>query len=962
MNTLAWNCRGLGNPYKVQSLLKIQKIFQPSIIFISETKKLASELHWIRCRLNFSGCFGVDRDRNTSGFSGGLALFWTEDTSVDILSFSLNHIDAIIDDTWRITGIYGWPESENKWKTGKLILDLAPKCSLPWMLFRDFNLILDNSEKRGGIRRTQSQLDILRSALSACNLATLPFSGNPFTWRSTRGSEIYIQARLDRAVADRKWASLFPRAATQHIADFQSDHSPILVHLSGIPSSKGKPRFRYNNVWSKDQACVEAIQSNWNETAQASNLSDLWSKLNSSRSTLIQWRQNHPLNYAQQIKQKQSLLNQLPYDLHSSADKEIAFNLHKEIRLLSQLEDDYWRQRAKIHWIKDGDHNTRLFHSSVTNRKKKNSIVRLKDGNNNWISEEVTAAIVDFLNGGAIPEDFNSTHIVLIPKLKNPETLNQFRPISLSNLLYKLAAKVLASRLKKILPGIISPFQSAFLSGLLISDNVVLAYELSYTIKSKTGQTGWCAIKTDMSKAFDRVEWSFLRAIMLKLGFSTTWTNWIMRCISSVSFAVIINSLPSKIFKPERGLRQWDPLSPFLFILCAEGLSSLLFFVKAVQSDIVVLKDIFDVYEEASGQSINLSKSAIYFSPNTDRPTRRNVKEKLGISEVLTHDKYLGLPLLVGSSKVTNFKHISEKVWKRINSWSSRFLSNAGKDVLIRAVIQAIPTYSMGCFSIPQAILEEIEKAIRYFWWKGTNTVRWVNWNIMTTSKRNGGLGIRNLSAFNLAMLAKQGWRILQNPNSLLSRSLKAKYFPFSSFFEANLENNPSLTWRSILKGRDTLFKGGIWRVANGKSIRIREDSWHPTVSLSSHHYEAFHGRGIRRISQVLNQERTWNTGLLRSIVGDQLAPSIPLIPIRATGPDLFAWKGTKDNIFSVRSAYYVAVENLNRDPVSFPYPVFWNLIWKLLVPPKIKLFLWRVGHQSLATRDNLRRRGMLVL
>ncbi|XP_071725250.1 uncharacterized protein [Rutidosis leptorrhynchoides] len=160
-----------------------------------------------------------------------------------------------------------------------------------------------------------------------------------------------------------------------------------------------------------------------------------------------------------------------------------------------------------------------------------------------------------------------------------------------------------------------------------------------------------------------------------------------------------------------------------------------LFFVKTVHSEVAALKEIFTIYEEASGQSINLSKSRIYFSPNTDRLNRRSIRNYLGIDEVLTHDRYLGLSLLMGSSKIMNFKHVAEKVWKRLHSWSSRFLSNAGKDVLIKTVIQVIPTYAMGYFTISVAVLKDIEKAIRCFWWKGTEKIRWVNWIIMVGSK-----------------------------------------------------------------------------------------------------------------------------------------------------------------------------------------------------------------------------------
>ena len=172
------------------------------------------------------------------------------------------------------------------------------------------------------------------------------------------------------------------------------------------------------------------------------------------------------------------------------------------------------------------------------------------------IGEDVSNAVITCLNSSKILKAINHTYITLIPKVKNPEIVSEFRPISLCNVIYKIISKMLTNRLKSVLPQIVSESQSAFVPRRLITDNILVAFKtLHHMHQQRNGKIGSVALKLDMSKAYDRVEWKYLEKVMQQMGFHQKWVNIIMECISIVSYSILINGEPHGYIKPSRGLR-----------------------------------------------------------------------------------------------------------------------------------------------------------------------------------------------------------------------------------------------------------------------------------------------------------------------------------------------------------------------------------------------------------------------
>lgn len=289
-------------------------------------------------------------------------------------------------------------------------------------------------------------------------------------------------------------------------------------------------------------------------------------------------------------------------------------------------------------------------------------------------------------------------------------------------------------------------------------------------------------------------------------------------------------------------------------------------FSEASQRGARRLQDVLETYSRGSGQLVNRDKSAVFFSRNSTEEMKVAVRQTLSIGQEALAERYLGLPTAVGRSSMEAFEFLPSRISKVIGTWSGRQASFAGHEVLLKSVAQAVPTYTMSCILLSKTTCRKLKTPIANFWWGGAATSRhmhWQSWERLTTPKELGGMGFRDMRNFNIAMLGKQGWRLMINPDSLCARVLRGRYYHDGDFLTCTRKKHSSHTWRAILVGREVLAQGLIRRIGDGTSTDIWRDRWIPK-HFGARPLTPEDGQDVFRVSDLLLPNGQWDTGAIR--------------------------------------------------------------------------------------------------
>ncbi|GKU93948.1 hypothetical protein SLEP1_g7497 [Rubroshorea leprosula] len=569
-----------------------------------------------------------------------------------------------------------------------------------WCLAGDFNAVRGIEERAGetGVNREMQEFD---NFISNSALIDLPLLGRKYTWYNSNGQ---YMSRIDRFLLSEDWVSKWGDVKQWGLRRSVSDHCPILLKNEKI--DWGPKPFKFFDAWFEKLGCMELITSVWkSKEVQGQRGFILKEKLKRTKRALKEWSRNLAVEVDDKVKEAESVIaeidekgesNQLTEEDIERRRSSFMYTGVKEIKeevamYFKDLFSEVAWQRPKLDWIRvnqisQADNEMLVVEFDEKEIKEAiwdccSSKAPGPDGFNfgfvKKMWEDIKVEVIDFVQEfweyGRIARGSNASFIVLIPKKENPQGIEDYRPISLIGIMYKIIAKLLANQLRRVLPKVIGEQQMAFIEGRQLADGVVIANEVIDEAKRKRKKS--FLFKVDFEKAYDKVCWSFLEFMMMRMGFSKKWRKWIQECLRSSSVSVLINGSPTKEFPVSKGICQGDPLSPFLFLIVAEGLNGLvsatveknlykgvkvgngdtmithlqfaddtIFFEEASDENIKVVKGIMRIFELASGLKINFAKSQLMGMGVEERWTSRMAYRQCCTQGEFPF-KYLGIPI-----------------------------------------------------------------------------------------------------------------------------------------------------------------------------------------------------------------------------------------------------------------------------------------------------------------------------
>ncbi|KAH0646562.1 hypothetical protein KY284_034446 [Solanum tuberosum] len=550
----------------------------------------------------------------------------------------------------------------------------------------------------------------------------------------------------------------------------------------------------------------------------------------------------------------------------------------------------------------------------------------------NIINKDLMAVIHAFFSGQMIPKYFSHACLILLPKVKNPNRLNEFRPISLS-----------------------------FVKGRSISENIMLAQEIIHQIKKPIIGSN-VVIKLDMAKAYDRVSWSYICLILRKMGFEEIFIDMIWRIMANNWYSIILNGRRYGFFHSTRGLKQGDPLSPALFILGAEVLArslnrlhqhplyhgfymemsgpqinhlsfadDIIIFTSGRKDSLKLIMQTLTTYEKISGQLINKDKSHFLLHPNAFRTTCNRIKRYTGFHQKEAPITYLGCPLFIGRPRLIYFSELISKIMNRINGWQSKMLSYGGKATLIKHI---------------QGIMAD------FLWGRRDDKKKyhWSSWKNLSFPYEEGGIGVRQMKDVCQSFQFKHWW-IFRTKRTLWGDFLKAKYCQRSNPISKKWDTGESQAWKVLMRNKHKVEKHIQWKINNGSSS-FWWDNWLGVGPLAqftttSHRFDN------ETIADFMANGQ-WKIDKLIRLAPQNHLPAIlsTNIQLQHANPDLAVWSPNSSGLFTVSSAWDIIRDKRATTKLN-------SYTWNRNIPFKCSFLLWRTIRGKLPTNEKISNFGI---
>ncbi|XP_060972636.1 uncharacterized protein LOC133038486 [Cannabis sativa] len=991
MRGIAWNCRGLGQTSTVRELKSLIRARSPDFVFLTELKVDAAPL----VRLLKSMHFYFNIFVPPVGTAGGIILLWKYGFSFECIACSRNHISGIVysdppSHPWLLSYVYGPPYFHAKKQFWLDIMKLGDKFGGPWLILGDTNFVLSHSERQGS-SGTDQFIPFISSLVESRGLINLLIQGDQLTWDNHRAGRSHVKSALDKGIVNAAWLNLFPKTVLCSSQTCNSDHRPLCLMTNGM-EGKVKRGFKFEEGWTRDNRSNLVVDQAWNSVFHSWAPARAFRRVGATRVALLHWNRTQYGKMDTVIKELENKLNWVQSLPAGSRDWTTERSIRRSLNDALERKDMYWKQRARISWIKEGDKCSKFFFLSATIRHRRNAIESILNNEGVWISdresigrefvnfftgifngsdvgqgfncsqffqeriqeeekeelvicpsqdeikrtlfemgnhkapgpdgmsvlffkhywetvgEDFCKAVSDFFVTGNMHRGINTTNIVLIPKVPNPTRTNHFRPISLCNVLYKVISKIIANRIKPLLPTIICPTQAAFVPGRTIQDNNVIVQEIIHSFNRKKGKEGFFAIKIDLVKAYDRLSWRFIDHVLSCYGIPLQFRRWISQAN----------------VREAKGV--WHCLEQF----CAW-----------------------------SGQQVNRLKTTIFFSKNTPPSMKRVIKETLGIGSPVGYIKYLGLPLFRSKQKDADFNFIIENLTSKLQGWKAKTLSKAGRATLIKSVGLSMPMYAMQTTKLSNRLVSKIDGMVRDFWWgfdKGNHGVHLRAWDKLCLPKSHGGLGFRKTREMNLAFLAKWGWNLLNGCNSLCCRILQAKYLKGKDLLSHKYKSSDSWFWKNVIRANVVLRKGACKLVGDGQDTSVWRDPWIPHGKDFSPKPVVSYGNEDSKVADLLLPNGGWDITKLNALFNQETVTAIlkgghP----SGQGRDRWVWTLERNGKFSCKSAYLT--QALERAPPCEVAPSLWNKLWNSKVLERHKMLWWCILSKALPIRAEINKR-----